>query len=278
MAITAKVENITPEIAKEYLSHNSRNPRKTISRSVVRKYADDMANDLWTLNGDTIVFDADGFLKNGQHRLFAIIQSGKTVKMLVVRGVDPSVNNWDGQFRRTIAQNVNAGGDCNVNSNIVAAAGIIVNAFGHIHGEGIIENYIREHVDEFERTYRIVCYGGTGHVKSKCGACIAAGYLALGVDYMPAYEMEVFFRRFNGIDTWSNDGYDISPALVARRMFDERGSNRSGYQIQKEKLEIIVMGLQDFHNGVHVDEKYRISEPFRFTEWMNQIRRKDGVA
>jgi hypothetical protein len=60
-------------------------------------------------------------------------------------------------------------------------------------------------------------------------------------------------------------------------MFEERGKGRSGYQIQKEKLEITVMALQDFHNGVHVENNYRIAEPFHFSEWMSQVRRKDGL-
>ncbi|MBQ4012249.1 MAG: hypothetical protein II602_06885 [Erysipelotrichales bacterium] len=277
MAVKVTVENITPEIADEMLGHNSRNPRKLINRSVVQKYADDISAGLWELNGDAIVFDEDGFLKNGQHRLFGVIKAGKPIRTVVVRGVPRNVTKWDIQYRRTLTQNVNADGLTNVNSNITSAARIIVNNFGRPVGEGIVEDYIRKNVHELERAYRCVCYGGTGHIISKCGPCIAAGYLALRTESIPSYELEVFFRRFNGIDTWANDGYDISPALVARKMFDERGVNRSGYQIQKEKLEIIVLGLQDFHNGNHVTDNYRIAEPFHYSEWMNDIRRKDGV-
>lgn len=277
MAITTKIETITPEIANEMLSHNSRNPRKVMNRAVIRKYADDIAAGLWQLNGEAIIFDEDGFLKNGQHRLCAVIQAGKPMKTLVVRGVAKDITTWDGQFRRTVAQNVNADEAMNINQHIVSAATIIVNNFGRVQGQGVIEAYIRKNDPELERAYRIACYGGNGAIRSKCGPCIAATYLALRADKLPSYELEVFFRRFNGIDTWANDGYDISPALTARRMFDERGRNRSGYQIQKEKLEIIVMALKDFHNGIHVDENYRIAEPFHFSEWMAEIRRKDGL-
>ena len=276
--VTSKVESITPELAAEYLTHNSRNPRKTMNRSVIQKYADDIAAGLWELNGDSIVFDEDGFLKNGQHRLCAIIKAGKPVQTIVVRGVSRDTKIWDTQYRRTITQNVNADGNFSINSHISSAASIIVNNFGAAKGEGRIENYIRKNVSELERAYRIVCYGGTSNIRSKCGPCIAAGYLALRTDSLPSYELEVFFRKFNGIDTWETDGYDISSAMVAKRMFEERGKNRSGYQIQKEKLEIMVLALQDFHNGNHVENNYKIAEPFHFSDWMGEVRRKDGLV
>ena len=59
-------------------------------------------------------------------------------------------------------------------------------------------------------------------------------------------------------------------------MFDERHL-ANGYLIQKEKLEIIVMALQDFHNEVHKSGKYKIAEPFHFQEWMDEVRGKDGL-
>lgn len=276
MAVTAKVETITPEIANEYLKMNARNPRSVLNWATINKYVDDINAGLWTLNGEAIVFDEDGYLKNGQHRLCAIVRAGKQIKTLVVRGIDRNINNFDGQLRRTVTQNVNARSNINISNHISSAASLIVNNFGSPKGQGVVENYILEHIDELNRAYRVACHGGTTGIKSKCGPCIAAAYLALRTESLPHYELELFFRRFNEIDTWQTDGYDISPALTARRMFDER--TRTGYQIQKEKLEIIVMALQDFHNGVHVTDPYRIAEPFHFSEWMDEVRRKDGVA
>ena len=278
MAITAKVEKITPEIAKEYLKMNSRNPRKRMDWSTINKYASDIAAGLWTLNGEAIIFDEDGYLVNGQHRLCGVVKANVPFQTLVVRGVARGITNYDGQLRRTVTQNVNARSNVSVNSHISSAAKLIVNNFGAPKGQGMIEDYILNHVDELERAWRIACHGGTGTMKSKCGSCIAAAYLALRTESIPHYELELFFRRFNGIDTWDLGGYDISAALIARQMFDERGTAaRTGLQIQKEKLEIIVMAMQDFHNSVHVTEKYRIAEPFHFSEWMNEGRGKDGV-
>lgn len=271
------VEKINPKKAKEYMRKNVNNPRGTnsLSRSHVKELADDMAAGLWQLNAEPIVFDEDGFLKNGQHRLAAVMMSGVTIEVVVIRGVSRDVDIWDVTLRRTINQMVKANGHGDSNPSIASAGSLIVNNFGPNRGLKVREQYVDRHYNEFERAYRVACYGGQGSPKSKCAPCIAATYLALRTESIPSYELELFFRIFNAKNNYQSDGYDASPAVIARQMFDDRVS--SGYQIQKEKLEIIVLALQDFHNAVHRSENYRIAEPFHYSEWMDDIRRKDGL-
>lgn len=275
-----KVEKITPAKAKEYLKRNVNNPRgkNSLNRRIVKTYAEDMINGRWELNGECLVFDEDGYLKDGQHRLAAILLSGKTIEMCVIRGVGRDVDIFDVGWKRTVSQMVNAAsdGEIDCNPSISSAAGIVVNAFRPSQGTGNLKNYIQAHFTELDRAYRITCYGGNnGHPKSKCAPCIAGTYLAIRTEAIPSYELELFYRIFNAKNNYSSNGYDPSPAVVARRMFDQRSS--SGYQIQKEKLEIIAMALLDFHNGGHQEEDYKIAEPFHFSEWMNIVRRKDGL-
>ena len=53
----------------------------------VNEYIAQMRKGLWVLNGETVCFDANGALMDGHHRLLAIIESGITIEVLVVRGV-----------------------------------------------------------------------------------------------------------------------------------------------------------------------------------------------
>lgn len=80
-----KVEIITPEVAKAYLKHNTRN--RNPLRARFHQYADDMTHNRWQLNGDTIRFDVDGTLLDGQNRLLACIKSGIPFVTLVVRNL-----------------------------------------------------------------------------------------------------------------------------------------------------------------------------------------------
>lgn len=83
--VTYTLELISPERAEVYLSSNHSNRR--IRPSVVTAYARDMSEGLWKDNGDSIRFDNNGKLIDGQHRLTAIVNSGVPLRTLVVRNL-----------------------------------------------------------------------------------------------------------------------------------------------------------------------------------------------
>lgn len=78
-----RVEQLTPNIAAKYLEKNTNN--RTISQSLVDRYASDMSAGHWGLTHQGIAFDEDGNLLDGQHRCLAVIKSGVTVQILVTR-------------------------------------------------------------------------------------------------------------------------------------------------------------------------------------------------
>lgn len=90
--IETEPRDITPEWAAEILDkHYGRIEKGTfiqrpLSRGFVNRYAMDMSADAWKLTPDPITFDTEDNLINGQHRLEAVRQSGKTVRMMVSTG------------------------------------------------------------------------------------------------------------------------------------------------------------------------------------------------
>lgn len=98
--ITVNLVKVTPEIASEYLRFNLNN-RKPNEKNV-RFLANQMKSGLFLENGESIVFDKFGVLKDGQHRLLAIIKSGNSYHIPIVRGVDPiSMSTYDTGRGRT---------------------------------------------------------------------------------------------------------------------------------------------------------------------------------
>lgn len=87
--LTVEVEIIQPEQAAAYLQHNAKH--RPIKQKKVEEYVEMMQADQWKLNGKVIVFDWNGRLLGGQHRLSACAISGVPLMTLVVRGVDPAV-------------------------------------------------------------------------------------------------------------------------------------------------------------------------------------------
>jgi hypothetical protein len=92
---------LTPYVAEKLLKANTHN--RKISASVVQRYVNEINNDEWMLSAQGIGFDRDGILCDGQHRLQAIFDSGKTVPMLIVYGLAPrSQEKVDRQRKRSL--------------------------------------------------------------------------------------------------------------------------------------------------------------------------------
>lgn len=95
--------DINPARASVLLEGNDNNFRR-ISEKRVDTMSKDMTDGNWELNGETIKISTDGTVLDGQHRLWAIIKSGITVKMLVVRGLSCVGQSIDRGQSRTVAQ------------------------------------------------------------------------------------------------------------------------------------------------------------------------------
>lgn len=87
--LTVEMAYITPELAENFIKYNVKNRRIDVEN--VHNLARQMRDGLFLENGEALVFDKHGILKDGQHRLLAIIKSGKSYFIPIVRGVEPKV-------------------------------------------------------------------------------------------------------------------------------------------------------------------------------------------
>lgn len=96
--ISIEVKEITPELAKDILeNHNNLNRNR--NKEHVKALLNNMKQGTWRFNGDTIRFDRGGELIDGQHRLAALVEFGKPLPMIVVKG-------FDKETMRTIDQEI----------------------------------------------------------------------------------------------------------------------------------------------------------------------------
>lgn len=117
-----KLESVTPEKAEAWLNKNNNN--RTLRDGVAELYAKDMKNGKWTQCAAPIAFYDDGDLADGQHRLWAIIESNTTQRFPVVRGLNRQDGlNIDTGLGRTIVDNGRISGlDTELSCTLVAAA------------------------------------------------------------------------------------------------------------------------------------------------------------
>lgn len=81
-----EIVDVSPAYARELLEHNQRN--RNVREQVWRKYARDMVAGKWAV-AESIKIDWNGRVIDGQHRLLAVIEADVTVKMMIVRNLDP---------------------------------------------------------------------------------------------------------------------------------------------------------------------------------------------
>lgn len=106
---------VTAALAEMWLGHNRKN-RKLRAENVT-KYASDMMSGNWTFDGMPIRFSENDDLLDGQHRLAAIVATGKTVLMLVVYGLPGDAQDtMDTGAKRTVADVFNIHGKKNANA------------------------------------------------------------------------------------------------------------------------------------------------------------------
>lgn len=85
MSIKTETKFINPQLAEEILATSGFN--RSVSTSRVLTLANEMRAGKWQLNGETLIISDSGKLLDGQHRLYAILESGCTIELMIVRGV-----------------------------------------------------------------------------------------------------------------------------------------------------------------------------------------------
>lgn len=85
--VKTEVVKVTPEMATKWLEGNTHN--RPIRDSMVERYARLMRNGQWELNGESIIFDLNGKLADGQHRLWGCVESQTAFETVVTTGVAP---------------------------------------------------------------------------------------------------------------------------------------------------------------------------------------------
>lgn len=79
------IQNVTPELAQVLLLKNDGN-RKVKAANLARLMRD-IIDDRWHLNGESMIVAKDGSVNDGQHRNFAVLLTGRTVKTVMSFGL-----------------------------------------------------------------------------------------------------------------------------------------------------------------------------------------------
>ena len=117
--MTSRTVLVTPEIALEWLKRNDKN--RTFTRGNARALAAEMQRGYWKENGESIVFDTNGVLIDGQHRLQAVLNSGHEYRGPVITGIQAAARpTVDTGTKRTASHNLQMASEAN--ATVLASA------------------------------------------------------------------------------------------------------------------------------------------------------------
>lgn len=195
--VITTLETIDPTIASKYLEENLEENRQ-VRAAWVRQLASCITRGEWRVTHQGIAFDENGKLVDGQHRLMAICQAGKAVKLHVTRGLDPKVYRFlDCGQKRTPADRLRLCSDQRTNKQAVA----LVTAYmrctdGSIAKNGmsisLMENVFLEQADAIDKVATIFRNRIVGLTRADAGAAIAC-YMSIhaeeGIDFLMKYTL-----------------------------------------------------------------------------------------
>lgn len=86
-----KIETITltPAKASELLKRNTNN--RNVKKQRIVLYVNDILNNNWKLNGESIKVSKDGVILDGQHRLIAVVKANKSIETLLITDLQQDV-------------------------------------------------------------------------------------------------------------------------------------------------------------------------------------------
>ena len=161
---------LTPKKAAKWLEGVKYN--REISQKTVNKYAKVMKDGDWTLKtGETFKFDWNGEFRDGQHRAWAVIESGVSILVDVCYGMDPdAIKDIDQCHGRTTADTLEmeskgSGAKIARSQSIASALNIVAaNLSGDIYKKQYLSNsqawaMFNEHKDIVESA-SLVCKKG----------------------------------------------------------------------------------------------------------------------
>jgi len=144
------MEHITPAKAEKWLNRNTSN--RKLREGVAEKYASDMKHGRWTTCPVPIAFYANGDVADGQHRLWAIVDSGVTIYMPVARGLTKEDGlNIDTGLGRTLVDNAKISGkDTGLTNELLAVCRAIEDGNRKPRGIGAKSRGVRSNAERLD--------------------------------------------------------------------------------------------------------------------------------
>lgn len=246
--LDCKIVNVSPEIARKWLFNNKVN--RNICQSRVEAYAYDMKENKWQLNGEAIKIGLDGSLKDGQHRLSAVIKANKSIPMLVIYGLTEDITIQDRGRNRSVTDSLlleGMNGKIANNRNVAIAKLHFSMKSNKYISDYQIKEFIIEHQDTLLKVSRMTHQGGSpkGLRIPIASACIGLALMtALEVGY-PEDELK---RWCEVVKTGIQENANEQAAIIFRNDLIANNVSTHTSTARKKAVYQTEKSISDFHD------------------------------
>lgn len=237
------IESISPKVAEAWLSSNKSN--RQMRSGVAERYAKDMTSGGWTECPEPISFYADGDVADGQHRLWAIIESGTTQTFPVLRGLSRAAGlNINTGLNRSIVDNARISGtDDGLNNTLISAANAI-----H-HGSCVRDKQSASTAVKVVAEHREAAEFACRHVKRVRLLCGSVVLGAVGRAWYHEPDKDKLVRFCDVLGTGFYDGNGETAAISMRNYLLTKGSLASSSALWRDTFLKTQMAIHNFVRG-----------------------------
>lgn len=246
-------EKVTPTKARKWLKEYNYADNRPISQTWVNYLARQMKAGHWRSNGEPLIFDTDGKLLDGQHRLSALVLAGITLTFDVRRGIETDAFTTIDQGKSRTAGQVLGMMGVKSASLTAAVCRTIFNweCYGNpFRGDRVSPDEIKIVYDCYRSEIEPAVLIGRGVKGLPCRQSIA-GFCFYLFDQVHKKKAAAFFETLrDGVASSAKD-----PALVLRnRLYAEAVANSRRSLPKRAELGLFIRAWNHYHKGDEITQ------------------------
>lgn len=242
---TAVYQDVTPQMAHVWLTHNTNNYRK-LSSANIKNLKAELTGGVWMATTQGVGFDTNGVLVDGQNRLTAILQTGITAEDMLVCYNLPE----DAKFKIDVGRGRSIADHTQLPTKVIATVRVPLRSLGLI---GNLNNltFMRKYLEGDLGKLAIELHGICSDVRGVVGHGIRAGLIISILSGKITRKQGL--RMFESLTKLrkNNKNVYLEKSLVKRRKIEATLPNLLSSLI--EKMDQGIIPVYDDKTGKFVD-------------------------
>ena len=246
---TAVYQDVTPQMAHVWLTHNTNNYRK-LSSANIKNLKAELTGGVWMATTQGVGFDTNGVLVDGQNRLTAILQTGITAEDMLVCYNLPE----DAKFKIDVGRGRSIADHTQLPTKVIATVRVPLRSLGLI---GNLNNltFMRKYLEGDLGKLAIELHGICSDVRGVVGHGIRAGLIISILSGKITRKQGL--RMFESLTKLrkNNKNVYLEKSLVKRRKIEATLPNLLSSLIEKAS-KLMLLAIQAFDPALNSSEEF----------------------